>query len=171
MAGLKMTAKEAQGRFFDRRTVIAAIGRGAALAMGRQGAYVRAIARNSMKVRQGASPPGQPPYAHERKIKDLLYYAFDKRSLTTVVGPVQLGKSRALETLEKGGKFAISGIINRQGEFIPLYGMTPEGRRAAQNSGKLVRRSFDIAARPYMKPALIKAKPKLKSFWKGAVRK
>jgi hypothetical protein len=95
--------------FFDRGTVLAAMDEAAVRGMKRTGGYLRKVARNSMKKRAGASPPGQPPNVHVGTIKSLLFFAFDPATKTLVVGPVGFGGSDVPKVLEFSGR----GIAKR----------------------------------------------------------
>ena len=91
--------------FFDRGAVERAAGKGKIKALSKYGAVVRRTAQTSMRYRKSASPPGTPPSAHKSKrlaalkklgrtkyngalLREMLYFAYDPRSGTTVVGPL-----------------------------------------------------------------------------------
>ncbi len=165
------TIKAAKGNFFDRKAVMDRVGPAKVKVLSRQGALVRRIMQRSMRKRKGAAPPGQPPNAHQGDLKDKLYFAYDERSDSVVVGPVKLGKSDVPETLDKGGVITIRGIRNRKGEFVPLRLLPPEVRVKVVASGKYTTQTVKFQARPFSQPALVKAAPYLAKEWQGAVKK
>lgn len=87
------------------------------------GAFVRRRAKSSLKYKDGAAPPGQPPHVHRTTrftvragkkgakkqqpaspLRELIYFSFEPATRSVVIGPA-LGGSRsgAPEKLEKGG--------------------------------------------------------------------
>ena len=96
--------------FFDRPRVIAAVGSAAAGAMGRAGSFVRQTAKRSLRYRDKASKPGQPPSVHRddrpggtfrptkkkdgtvthravSPLKEFIFFAFDQARFDVIVGP------------------------------------------------------------------------------------
>ena len=167
---MKFTVKQSKQNFFDRKAVTDAIGKAKAGVLAKQGAYVRTIARRSMKKKKGPSKPGTPPNVHEGQIKDFLYFAFDAETDTVVVGPAKLGNGSAPDVLEHGGKIKEFGIYDGRGRFVPLRFMNRKGRIAAMKTGRVVARRSTVAMRPFMNPALLLAKPKLAAMWQDQVK-
>ena len=143
-----------------------AVRRAEGRALKRSGAYIRTIARRSIRYRKhrwkgrkgnkkrNVSEEGKPPFAHVRRgkadIRNILY-AYDPKLHMVIIGPEGL-RSRAptpaTALQEKGGK------APRR-----LYG----GPKITVRLGK----------RPYMKPAMIKAieSGKLAEFWQDTVKR
>ena len=90
--------------FFDRGSILFAMDKATRSAMARSGAYIRKVARNSMKRKKGPSPIGEPPHVHVGTLKNLTYFAYDQKTRSLVVGPVGLGKSDVPKVLEFGGR-------------------------------------------------------------------
>lgn len=156
--------------YFDKKAVIDAVGKAKADVMGRQGALVRTVMKRSMRKRKGHAPAGQPPYRHQGSLAKI-EFAYDPKTQSVVIGPAKLGNGSAPEVLDKGGAVKVKGILNRKGQFIPLFVMKANSRAAAVASGKVVTRNVEVKARPFSQPALMAAKSYLAKPWKGAVKK
>lgn len=111
MLDLKLVgAKEG---FFDRNKVRRAVDRANRQSLSRAGALVRGIARKSIRKPRGkgTAPPGQPPYSHVGLLRKLIFFLFENRKKTVVVGPAKINKpGRAPQLLEHGGR-------NRKGDY------------------------------------------------------
>ena len=98
--------------FLDRERVIARIGRAAAKTLAKAGAYIRRTAKGKIRYAKSPSSPGSPPHAHREKygtspLRELLYFAYDERSGSVVIGPAPFrGPSNIPRTLELGGMIA-----------------------------------------------------------------
>lgn len=175
MSMMQFGIREAQRSFFDRKSVIDAVGRKRARVLSKFGAYVRTRAKTSMrKARQkslsemsekevisferakrraakegkptprrpnASSKPGEPPRVVLGMLKKFLYFAYDARTGSVVIGPAKLGGgSDAPPTLEDGGHVTL-----------------PNGK------------TVEIKARPFMKPAFAAELPRVPSLWAGAL--
>jgi hypothetical protein len=100
--------------FLDRERVIARIGRAAAQTLAKAGAFIRRTAKGKIRYAKSVSKPGGPPHAHESQkggkdspLRELLYFAYDERSNSVVVGPTPFrGPAIVPRTLEMGGTVA-----------------------------------------------------------------
>lgn len=147
--------------FFDRKGVQAAADAGRLKALAKFGAFVRRAAQTSMRYRKGASPAGSPPSAHKSKqlaalkkmgrtkyngalLREMLYFAYDPVTRTTVVGPLGFKGSKVPELHEFGGERAAY-----KGETF----LKGKGK-----SAKLIKLKGVVKypPRPYMRPALKK---------------
>lgn len=120
--------------FFDRSNIAKMLDRKKRKTYAKFGAFTRIDAQRSMRQRKGASKPGSPPNAHERKLlRKLIFFAFvDGR---VVVGPIlkqstaRIGVPRLMEH---------GGIVARRNGSAQHYPqrafMEPAGMR---NIGKL----------------------------------
>ncbi len=154
---LQMSVSRAKSLFFDRPFVAARIDAATRKALSRGGAIVMRSARKSIKdakvfargrTRKGEprkmvvrqSEPGEPPMSHTGHLREHLFFAFDPASRSVVVGPARLnGGSGAPETLEFGGAATVT----------------------RKRNGKRESRTVQVAARPYMGPALDRERAKL----------
>ena len=119
---------------------------------------VRTIARRSIRKRTKnsrtkISKPGSPPHSHTGALKGRgratgILFAVDSNRQNAVIGPVRATrKERGTPSrLEFGGTRTV--IVGRR-------------RR---------RRRLTVKARPFMGPALRKARPKLVEFWRESLR-
>lgn len=100
------------------------------------------------KRRLAPSEPGKPPRVRAGHLKKFLFFAYDLSKQSVVVGPERLsGRLPGTpQRLEEGGRTRI--------DFGPNKG-----------------RSFNIAPRPYMHPALRKELPKLEPLWRDRLNK
>jgi len=108
-------------------------------------AYVRKVARRSIKPGKHSSQPGRPPRSHTGVLRGSILYARSPADLTVIVGPQALpGRSgEATEALEHGGRATITSF----------------GRR----------KTAQISARPFMGPALEKSLPHLRRIWRDRI--
>lgn len=146
--------------FFDRELVLRYMNEREAKFLNKIGGWIRKTARRSMRRIKGpkASQPGDPPRARVGLLRDLLYYSFDHRERSVVIGPVPLnGRSTAgvPRLHEEGGTRAL------RVRMIYVKGK-PVGLRTSK--------SFPVTnarypARPFMKPALDQAIERQATFW------
>lgn len=155
MIGFKID--QAKGMFFDSSKVIRAVDRATRRVLSKFGAYVRTAAKSSIRKRKGASEPGKPPSSHTGLLKRYLYFGYEPDRQSVVIGPARMNvKSGSIpETLEYGGTTTI-----RSGRY-----RTNEGKRRFKST-----RRVQIAARPFMQPALQQELPKLPAMWRDSVR-
>lgn len=154
-----------QGFFFDTDKVMNAVSAFNRQWMNKVGGYVRATAKNSIRypIFPGeTSQPNSPPIAHRfgsfmrdvkkngrttrqasSPLKEMIFYGYDPRSESVVVGPALFRNARvpglAPKLLEKGGK----------GTF-------------ATDDGKI--KTGHWKPRPFIGPALKKSAPKFPDF-------
>lgn len=106
--------------WFDDARVIRMMNRKERIALNRFGSTVRKHAQYSMKTQKGSAPPGEPPYAHGRKLlKRLLFYSFEPTTKSVIVGPVRLNETKDFHVplvLEEGGR---GYQKTRNGRVIP----------------------------------------------------
>lgn len=131
--------------FFDRKKVVNAADRAKRQALSKFGAFVRQRAKTSMRTKKGVSPVGSPPFAHTKRLRNAIFFAYDPSSGSVVIGPVQAGKSGdGARVLEEGGTLSVPGV---------------RGGRALR-----------YRPRPYMKPAFDAELPKAAAQFKGLIR-
>jgi hypothetical protein len=131
--------------FFDRPKVTNAVDKTSRRVLSRFGAFVRRGAKSSIRKRKSVSQPGNPPSSHTGRLKRLIFFVFDPRRKSVVIGPVGFRKSEAPELLEYGG----TTTIERQDK----------------------RERANYQARPFMGPAFQKEQPKLPQMWRDAIRR
>jgi hypothetical protein len=107
---MQLGLQEAKQAFFDTEAVMNAMDRSVQRSLSRVGAFLRTRMRSSIRKRKQVSQPGAPPSDHGGALKRLLFFAYDSRVRSVVVGPVLFsgGKSSgqeppAPEALEYGG--------------------------------------------------------------------
>lgn len=130
-----------RGAFFDSGKVASLVDRKQRAAFSKFGAFVRRRAKSSIRKRKKPSEPGSPPSSHVGTLSKLLFFSFDARTKSVVVGPVPFGRGVAPRALENGGP-----------------------------SNKIVRRglrAIRIRPRPFMVPAMQAELPKFLPLLKG----
>ena len=130
--------------FFDRKKVVDATDRASRRVLSRFGAFVRQRARTSIRRRKGTSTPGSPPHSHTGLLRRLIFFGYDTRRRSVVIGPTALNSaSEAPELLEHGGTTTLT------------------------RGGKRVRARY--RPRPFMGPALEAEQPKLPAMWHNSI--
>lgn len=145
MAGFRMTRM-----FFDRKAVTSRVDKATRRVLSKFGSFVRTTARRSIRSRKQKEPslPGQPPISRTGLLKRFIFFAFDPRNRSVVIGPERLdrkGRGDAPSLLEHGG---IGTVVDRTGKHV---------------KGK-------YRPRPFMGPAFAKEHPKLPQMWRDSVR-
>jgi hypothetical protein len=133
--------------FFDQAKVVAAVDKAKRKGFSKAGAYVRQRARQSIRRKKGSAPSGGPPHAHSGQIK-LIYFAWDQRTESVVVGPVlfaaRRGPAQGAKLLEHGGE-------------------------AQYQDGKGRPRRVRYRGNPFMRPAMMAELPKFAGLFKGSI--
>lgn len=165
-------------QFLDRPAVIAAIGAARARVLTRSAAYVRQIARRSLRRRKQASAPGSPPSVHSSNptinLKNI-QFAWDAASGHMIVGPVGVDNYRP--DVAEQTDAAVPGLLEHGGtvRLLVAYdarhedGYLPRTQAQVTFADHVRTASFRMRPRPFMAPALKVAAPKLAEFWKGQV--
>lgn len=140
-----VTIDQAKGMFFDRKAVTSAVDRAERRVLSRFGAFVRRGAKSSIRKRKRAAEPGMPPSSHTGLLKRNIFFLYESRHSSVVIGPTLLGTGTdAPRLLEHGG--------------------------AATRRKKKRRVRVTYQPRPFMKPAFEQEKPKLAQMWRDSVR-
>lgn len=184
-----------RGTKLDRRRVNAAVNRANVRTMPRAGALIRGIARRSIKRRKTLrSKPGQPPFTRRGALKRAIRYDLGPAKQSVAIGPAREAAGLLWRVLEFGGRpippkvpaFTPAAVgtygpirITKDGKPIRAKIRTPaQANRAnrfiTQQIADRVARNAKLAkvnqaARPFMRPALITAKPELPALWRNTV--
>jgi len=125
--------------FLDRQAIMRCVDQKTLRVFKRFGAFVRLVAQRSMRRRKAPAPPGQPPSARKGHLRKLIFFSFDERRKSVVVGPILLRSDSPVPALHEH-----SGV-RRYGARIAKY-----------------------PKREYMKPAFRQGLSKLAQFYKEA---
>jgi hypothetical protein len=133
--------------FFDSKRITSSVDKATRKVLSRFGAFVRRTAKQSIRKRKKSSAPGKPPSSHTGLLKRFIFFGYDRKNLTVVIGPARLtdnNRGTAPSILEFGGTATVKG--------------------------KKRKKNVTIQPRPFMGPALEKEKPGLPSMWKDSVK-
>jgi len=112
--------------FFNRDKVKKAMDEATHFALLSSGAWVRSVARRSMRYRKSKSRPGEPPSARQGPARSLLrrmlYFAYDAQADQVVVGPIKLGQESGVPNLHEFGgvQQAVRRKAKRVGDTGPI---------------------------------------------------
>jgi len=90
--------------YFDAAKVIRRMDAAARNSLTRAGRFIRKRAHDSIRKRKAISKPGQPPRSHAGQLRKLLFYAWDPRTRSIVIGPAAFKEAEAPNLLEFGGR-------------------------------------------------------------------
>lgn len=74
--------------FFDKPAVQKAAGKSSKKALSKAGAFIRTTAKRSIRKRKKISKPGFPPSSHSGELKRLIYFSYDMKNDSVVIGPL-----------------------------------------------------------------------------------
>jgi len=164
--------------------------------LGHAGAYIRGIAKKSIKVSPMPAPPGKPPRSRKGQLKRAILFAVEKVPGRVVIGPTATNVGRIGHTHEFGGteppkkrkarkpnwKLVVGGHGPvRKGSKGPEVGklktqaQVDRAKRIAQSlppslGGPVSKKARTYPPRPFMGPALEVSKARLPKFWANSVR-
>lgn len=174
------------------KSVLRAINKSAPNTLSRAGAYLRAIAKNSIKTRRNpdqSSAPGTPPH-HHSTFKRTIRWAVNTSEKAVYIGPAivrggmenagrlhEFGGTKRFKAQEKqysiGSSGPISGTNKKDAVYVKLRSALQVARaeRVAKKIYPWTRNGvMRFPARPYMRPALAAGLPKLSRFWNNAIK-
>jgi hypothetical protein len=185
MVGVKVRSR------MDSKKVVRASRDGSIKSLGKAGAYLRGIARRSIKVSAEPSQPGHQPHSRKGRIKDAILFAVEKPKQGVVIGPAANEVGRIGHTHEFGGteppkkrkgrganwKLEVGGHgpIQVEGGKAVVVTLKTERQvvRAKQEIEKLPPAERRVESklprryprRPFMGPALVIGSPRLPMMW------
>ena len=93
---------------FNKSQIVSNLGRMERHALSRAGGYVAETARRSIRKRPGTSKPGEQPYSHTGKLRDLIRSGIDSNRICAVAGVLPRfdveSQGLAPSALEHGGR-------------------------------------------------------------------
>lgn len=108
----------------ERKRLRDAVDRANITDLGRAGAYIRGMAKQSIKKSPKPAPPGHPPHTRKGQLKNAILFSVEKTAGTVVIGPTVTGVGRVGNVHEFGGQ--------RRGKVGPggydPKPISPEGR-------------------------------------------
>lgn len=164
--------------------------------LGRAGAYIRGIAKKSIKISPQPAPPGKPPRSRKGQLKRAILFAVEKAPGRVVIGPTASDVGRIGRTHEFGGteppkkrkarkanwKLVVGGHGPiRKGAKGPevaklnTQAQVDRAKRIAESlppsqGGPVSKKARKYPPRPFMGPALEVSKARLPKFWANSVR-
>jgi endo-1,4-beta-mannosidase len=151
MSLLRLNIKQAKKSFFDPKKVMSATERASQRVLSKIGAFIMTSAKYSMRSPRGkknkgaSSKPGQPPNKHTGYLAKFLYFAYEPKTMSVVIGPALLNQVQS-----KG----VAPLALEEGGF---------------STGKN-RERVKIRKRPYMGPAYQANESKMDALWRNSVR-
>jgi hypothetical protein len=130
--------------FFDRPGVMKKVKDGTVSALSKAGAFIRQRAKTSIKTRKKTAKPGNPPSSHDGRLKNMIFFGYDKSTESVVVGP----------KLCKGSNPTVPHLIEFGGSIIHWRD----------------KKKAHYHAFPFMAPALAKELPNLPAAFQGCVK-
>lgn len=170
--------------FFDRTPVVNALDRASHRVLSKFGSYVRSDARQSIRRRKRVSRPYESPTNQTGKLKRGIYFAYERRRRSVIIGPQLFpgrSSSQTLETLEYGGPAVVKKIKGKakaryQRRNKNKRWTKPEIDRIVANKqvrgeqlGKVVSQQITIEPRPFMGPAYKANENKVPEMWRDAL--
>lgn len=141
-----------QQTFFDRPKVIHAIGKKNAAVLARTGGFARKVMQRGMRRSPTVSAPGAYPHAHGGRglahLRELIFFGFEKKSVSVHVGPVLLTPDRTI----KSGTNRVPKLVNEGGAISRLV-RTKRGKYRRVRQNYLPRPFVDLTA-PHAAKAL-----------------
>lgn len=182
----------AQKYFFDRAAVFEAVDKQRAKILAKIGAYVRRQAQSSLRYRKGSSAPGRPPSVHRSAsggktgrragqtyspLKDFLYFAYDPTTRSVVVGPAATNQV-FFDSATRPVTGSVPQALEHGGAVTVLEWLSPYDNqwyradlRSKRRLGERPKRfrTYSVAARPFMRPALEAVVPGFAKFFRDKV--
>jgi len=161
------------------------------------GAYIRGIARKSIKISPKYSPPGKPPRSRKGRLKDAIIFAVEKEQQRVVVGPTATEVGQIGRTHEQGGteppktkkarnpnwKLEVGGHgpVRNDTNGVGFAKLETEAQlerakkiaptvQAKEAQAAVQAKSRKYPPRPFMGPAFNIAKERLPKLWAGSVK-
>ena len=180
----------------DGRKVRDAARKGSVQSLGKAGAYLRGIARKSIKVSAEPAPTGHQPHSRKGRLKNAILFAVEKARQGVVIGPAATAVGRIGHTHEFGGteppkkrkarktnwKLEVGGhgpIAVDGGRAVVVKLKTArQVERAKEEARKLPPKERPVESkkprkyprRAFMGPALDIGRPVLPRMWRNSVR-
>jgi hypothetical protein len=169
---------------------------GSIKSLGHAGAYIRGIAKRSIKVSKDPAPPGHQPHTRKGRLKKAIFYGVERERQGVVIGPTVSNVGQIGHTHEFGGTEPPKKRKGRKANFrlevgghgpIDVEGGKPvvvklktdrQVARASEVAGRLPpsmggpesKRPRRYPPRPFMGPALEISKARLPRIWANSVR-
>lgn len=155
--------------FFDTRKIERSLYVGIRKPMSRFGSFVRTASMRSIKKRKDISEPGKPPTNRTGLLKKFIFFSYDEKTKSVVIGPMLFRAGSVVpRLLEKGGSVPGNGKVlwvtnptsrDDKGRFVS------EGRSRVVVNGMM-----NYRPRPYMRPAFDKELPGFLQSLKDQIR-
>jgi hypothetical protein len=158
--------------FFDRASVQRKVKDGTKSVLARAGAFVRRTAKGLIRPGKKPAKPGNAPHSHLGLLKQFIFFGYDERTESVVIGPALLnGKSDSNvtvpELLEFGGEAVLRKDIyvtnevgrDARGKFVT------GGKSLVKAGTHLLYHKF-----PFMAPAMEQEAPKFPQLFSDAVK-
>jgi hypothetical protein len=161
------------------------------------GAYIRGVARKSIKISPKYAPPGKPPRSRKGRLKDAIVFSVESDRQQVVVGPTATEIGQIGRTHERGGteppklkkarksnwKLEVGGHgpirdgskgtgfakLKTQAQVERAKELAP-AIEAKSSQTQVQTKARKYPPRPFMGPAFNIAKERLPRLWAGSVK-
>jgi hypothetical protein len=165
MAAAFKTAMKMKAMFFDAPLILRRVAKARRSYLSKAGAFVRRTARTSIRSSSKPSSPGKPPHSRIGAMIAAVNRKRKKEGKSKVKAGFQ-GIRHILFAYDATADSVIVGPISNKDGMVP-HALEFGGDSLAWMDGK--REPIQIAARPFMFPALESEAPKFPDLWKDSV--
>lgn len=184
-----------KNQFFDRPAIIEALGAKRAKALSRIGAYVRKVAMQSMRRQKKPTPKGKPPAFHDSATISLrsIQFGWGIKQESLLIGSIKSQSSKSPIPIprlhEKGGTGPVHErrlipqgqetikLLKRRKKLASQFNTWVHGGSKVIPLPKELQYRVDhrvrmarFPKRPYMRPAMLKARRKMPQMFKGIMK-
>lgn len=143
--------------------------------------FIRTSAQRSQKYGTKPANAGDPPTAHRDGrgplMRKRLFFAFELRTRSTIIGPERLGSGDALEAMEQGKSVRRTIFVSDRRAARPMTDKQRAGferimqwKHLNRKRRNVVVKTFRVEARPFMRPALARNLDKVSGVWADSVK-
>ena len=154
--------------FFDRAKVLDRLEKKEARVLNKTGGEGRQTIKRSMRPggKSGiTSKPGEPPRWQTKKLRDGIFYGYDSRTRSVVIGPIRTSAKRrdVPRIIDQGGP--VRDVLVRVKETRTPQEMGVNATEAKRRKYRFIRASFTLRPRPYVSPRSVNY-PKIIEFFR-----
>lgn len=195
---VQLGVREFKAGFFNKELISRQADKGHARYQTKMGAFIRRQMKGLIRYSKKSSTPGSPPKAHKTSgfsrvkrgsdgivkrqqqspLRELIFFAYDPSTRSTVIGPAKFGSTKAAQVLEHGGNAVVREPILRAKATRPTSRKQASAYKRLLKDGRLTaprrqfrQRTITVLPRPYSKRAgdEVMASDRNKAALKGVI--